>query len=263
MRLAMGGPDYDALLSYLCTSRTVSYNIVSILEGVDCLHRTLVGPVLHIYTKLHDKATVLKAFNQVWSALTEFCTKSLRESLSPYIVNSITNYTPKKRAELYERLQCNKPWDGTEVDLIDFARGFPRTSWLWPALDPDIRDSILFLMNNPDLELIKPLGVLRIYIQNTSSQNDLSLISQIDAYCKSLLFPHCDIEPGSRGLVNALMRVWHQSTDGARRDLALRIARYPGAEKQISCQRISQIMGVEKEVFSAVLDVLQALEKRR
>ena len=258
-----GGPDYVALLSHLCTSRTISYNIVQILEGVDCLPRTLIGPVLQIYTKAHDEATVRKAFNQVWPALTEIRTTSLRESLRPYMVTCIAEYMLKKQSELYQRLECNKPWDGIEVDLIDFAKCFPRTSWLWSALDPPLRDYILFIVNKPDLELIKPLGVLRIYIQNASPRNDLSLISQIDAYCKSLLFPQCDIDPGSRELVKALMRVWQQSTDGDRRNLALRIARYPGAEKQLSCQRISQIMGLEKDVVSAGLAIFTGLRENK
>ena len=258
-----GGPDYVALLSHLCTSRTISYNIVQILEGVDCLPQTLIGPVLQIYTKTHDEATVRKAFNQVWPALIDIRTRSLRESLRPYMVTGITKYMLKKQSELYERLECNKPWDGTEVDLIDFAKDFPRTSWLWPALDPPLRDYILFLVDTPKLELIKPLGVLRIYIQNASPRDDLSLISQIDAYCKSLFFSHCDIDPESRELVEALMRVWHQSTDGDRRDLALQIARYPGAEKQISCQRVSQIMRLEKDVVSTVLAICTGLGENK
>ena len=258
-----GGPDYVALLSHLCTSRTISYNIVQILEGVDCLPRTLVGPVLQIYTRTHDEATVRKAFNQVWPALTDVRTRSLRESLRPYMVTGITEYMLKKQSELYHRLEWNKPWDGTEVDLIDFANGFPRTSWLWPALGPRLRDYILFLVNTPKLELIKSLRVLRIYIQNTSPRNDLSLISQIDAYCKSLLYTHCDIDPGSRELVEALIRVWHQSTDGDRRDLAVQIARYPGTEKQISCQRVSQIMRLEKDVVSAVLAICTGLRENK
>ena len=258
-----GGPDYVALLSYLCTSRTISYNVVQVLEGVDCLPQTLIGPVLQIYTKAHDEATVRKAFNQVWPALIEIRTRGLRESLSPYMVTSIANYMLKKQSELYQRLECNKPWDGTEVDLIEFAKGFPRTSWLWQTLDPPLRDYILFLVNGPGYEVIKPLGALRIYIQNASPRNDFSLISQLDACCKSLMFPNCDIDLGSRELVKALMVFWQQSTDGDRRDLALQIARCPRTEKQLRCQRISQIVGLEKEIISALLAIFKRLREDR
>ena len=258
-----GGPDYVALLSYLCTSRTISYNVVQVLEGVDCLPQNLIGPVLQIYTNPHDEATVRKAFNQVWPALIEIRTRGLRESLRPYMVTAIANYMLKKQTELKQRLGCNEPWDGTEVDLIEFATGFPRTSWLWQTLDRPLRNYILFLVNGPGYEVIKPLGALRIYIQNASPRNDLSLISQLDAYCKSLMFPNCDIDLGSRELVKALMRFWQQSTDGDRRDLALRIARGPRTKKQLRCQCISQIVGLEKEIISAVLAIFKGLGEDR
>ena len=258
-----GGPDYVALLSHLCTRSTINYHVAQILEGVDSLPQTLIGPVLQIYTRTHDEATVCKAFNQVWPALTEFRTRSLRDSLRPYMVAIITSYVLKKQSELYERLQCNKPWDETEVDLIDFAKDFPRTSWLWSALDPPVRAYILFLVNGPGFELIKALGALRIYIQKSSPRNDHSLISRVDAYCKSLMFSHCDIDPGSRELVKALITFWQQSTDGDRRNLALQIARCPGTDTQLSCQRISQIMGLDKEIVSAVLAVLTGLRENK
>ena len=53
------------------------------------------------------------------------------------------------------------------------------------------------------------------------------------------------------------MRLFQQSTDGDRRDLALQIALCPGTEKQLSCQRISQIVGLDKDIVSTVLAILQ------
>ena len=258
-----GGPDYVALLSHLCTRGTISYHVAQILEGVDSLPQNLIGPVLQVYTKIHDEATVRKAFNQVLPALTDFRTRSLRDSLRPYMVTSITNYVLKKQSELYQRLQCNKPWDGTEVDLIDFAKDFPRTSWLWPALDPPVRAHIFFLATGPSFESIKDLGALRIYIQNASPRNDCFLIKRIDAYYKSLMFSHCDIDPGSRELVKALVTFWQESTDGDRRNLALRIARCEATDMQLSCQRISQIMGLEREIVSAVLAIFTGLKENK
>ena len=260
---SQGGLDYIALLAHLCTSRTISYDVVQILEGVDCLPQNLISPVLQIYTKAHNGITVLQAFNQVWLALDNSRTRSLRESLTPYMVTGIEKYVRKKQSQLYEQLESNKPWNGTEVDLIDFAKGFPRTSWLWPMLDPLLRDYILFIVNGPTLELMKTVGALRTYIQNALPRNDLSLISQIDAYCKHLLDPRCDIGSESIGLVKALMRFWQQSTDGDRRDLALQIARCPGTEKEISCQRISQIVGIDKEMVSIALAFFKSRRENR
>lgn len=113
------------------------------------------------------------------------------------------------------------------------------------------------------MELINALGALRIYIQNALPRNNLSLISQIDAYCKYLLFPQCDIDSELIELVKALMGFWQQSTDGDRRDLALQIAQCPGTEKQLSCQRISQIIGLDEEIVSTVLAIFKGRRENR
>ena len=259
---SQGGPDYITLLAYLCTSRIISYDVVQILDGVDCLPRNLITPVLQIYTKSHDESTVHDAVNQVWPTLNGDRTRSLRESLTPHMVACIAIYVLKKQSELYERLESNKPWDGTEVDLIKFAKAFPRTSWLWPMIDPSLRDYILFINNGASLELMKNLGLLRIDIQNASPQNDLSLISHIDAYCKYLLFPYCQIDSDLVKLVQALMGFWQQNTDGDRRDLALQIARCPRTEKQLKCQRMSQIIGLHEEIVFTVLAILKGDEEK-
>ncbi len=254
---SQGGPDYSKLLAHFCTSGNRSYDVVQILGGVDCLPQNLINPVLQIYTKAHDESTVHVAFNQVWPALNDNRTRSLRESLTPCMLTCIANYMLKKQSELYKRLESNKPWDGTEVDLIDFAKAFPRTSWPWPMLDPSFKDYILFIINGPSLELMKILGALRIYVQNASPRNDLSLISHIDAYCKYLFFPRCETDSDLIELVQSLMVLWQQSTDGDCRDLALQIARCPGTEKQLNCQRISQIIGLDKEIVSTVLAIFK------
>lgn len=249
---SQGGLDYITLLAHLCTSRTISYNVVQVLEGVDCLPQTLIRPILQIYTEPHNESTVLQAFKQVWLALDNDRTRSLRESLAPCLVTCTEKYVLKKGSQLNEELESNKPWSGIEVNLIGFAKGFPRNSWLWPMLDPSLRDYIDFL-NGTSLELMNTLRALRIYIQNALPRDGLSLISQIDAYCRSLLFPQSDIDSESIDLVEALMRFWQQVTDGDRRALALQIARCPGTEKQFSCQRISQIVGLDKETVSTAL----------
>ena len=107
------------------------------------------------------------------------------------------------------------------------------------------------------------LGALRTDVQKALPRNDFSLISQIDAYCKHLLFPQCEIDSDSIGLVKALMRFWQQSTDGDHRDLALQIARCPGTEKQLSCQRIFQIIGLDKEIVSTVLVFFKSRRENR
>ncbi|KAK0514168.1 hypothetical protein JMJ35_003890 [Cladonia borealis] len=253
---SQGGPHYITLLAHLCTGKTIRHDLVQVLEGVDCLPQTLIRPILQIYTEAHNESTVLQASKEVWLALDNDRTRSLRESLAPYIVTCTTQYVLKKKSELYKRLERNKPWDGTEVDLITFAKGFPCTSWLWPKLDLSLRHYIHFLITC-SLELMNSLGALRIYIQNALPRNGLSLISQIDAYCRSLLFPQFDIDSESIELVKALMRLFQQNTDGDRRDLALQIALCPGTKKQVSCQRISQIVGLDKDIVSAVLAIFK------
>ena len=255
---SQGGLDYIALLAHLCTSRTIKFSVVQVLEGVDCLPQTLIGPVLQIYTEAHNETTVLQAFKQVWLALDNDRTRSLRESLAPCIVTCTRNYVWRKRSQLYQRLENNKPWDGIEVDLIDFANRFPRTSWLWPMLDRSLTDYFLFIINGPDfLEIMDTLGALRIYVHNALPRNDLSLIRQIDAYCKFLLFPQCNIESESIELVKALTRFWQQTTDGDRRDLALEVARCSGTEKQFYYQRMFQIIGLDKEIVVTVLAIFR------
>ena len=253
---SQGGPHYITLLAHLCTGKTIRYDVVQVLEGVDCLPQTLIGPISQIYTEAHNESTVLQAFKEVWFHLDNDRTRSLRESLAPYIVDCTAQYVLKKKSELYKRLESNKPWDGTEVDLITFAKGFPCTSWLWPKLDLSLRHYIHFLQG-PSLELMNSLGALRIYIQNALPRNGLSLISQIDGYCRSLLFPQLTIDSESIELVKALMRLFQQSTDEDRRDLALQIALCPGTEKRVICQRISQIVGLDKDIVSAVLAIFK------
>ena len=59
------------------------------------------------------------------------------------------------------------------------------------------------------------------------------------------------------------MRIWQQSTDGDRRDLALQIAQCPGTEKQLSCQRISQNIELDKEIISTVLAMFKGRRENR
>lgn len=250
------------LLAHLCMSKTISYDVIQVLEGVDCLPQSLISPVLQIYTETHNASAVLQAFKQVWLVLGNNCTRSLRESLTPYMATRITKYVVTKQPQLYEQLERNEPWNGTEVDLIGFAKGFPRTSWLWPILDPPLRDCILFIINGPSLGLMDTLGALRIYI-NALPRTDLSLISQINAYYKSCFFPQCDVNSESIELVKALTRFWQQNTDGVRRDLALQIARCSSTEKRLGCQRISQIIRLDKEIVSTVLDIFQGRGENR
>ena len=254
---SQGGPHYITLLAHVCTGKTIRYDVVQILEGVDCLPQTLIRPILQIYTEAHNESTVLQASKEVWLALDNDRTRILRESLAPNIVRCTTQYVLKKKSQLWERLARNKPWNGIEVDLISFAKGFPRTSWLWPMLDLSLRNYIHFLVKEPSLELMNSLRALRIYTQNALPRNCLSLISQIDAYCRSLLFPQFDIDSESIELVKALMRLFQQSTDGDRRDLALQIALCSGTEKQLSCQRISQIVGIDNGIVSTILAIFK------
>ena len=253
---AQGGLDYIMLLAHLCTRRTISYGVVQILEGVDCLPQNLISPVLQIYTETHNAYAVLQAFKQVRLDLGNDCTRSLCESLAPYMATCIKNFVLEKQSQLYGHLERNEVWNGPGVELINFAEGFPRTSWLWPMLDPLLRDYILFIINGPSLELMDTLRALRIYI-NVSPQPDLSLISQIDAFYRSLFSPSCDVDSESIELVKALMRFWQQNTDGDRRNLALQIARCSSTQKRLDCQRISQIIALDKEIVSTVLDILQ------
>ncbi len=126
---SQGGLDYITLLAHLCTSRTISYDVVQILEGVDCLPQNLISLVLQIYIETYNAYAVLQAFKQVWLDLGNNCTRSLCESLAPYMATCITKYVLTKQSQLYGHLERNEAWNGPEVDLINFAKGFPRTSW--------------------------------------------------------------------------------------------------------------------------------------
>ena len=236
---SQGGPHYITLLAHLCTGKTIRYDVVQVLEGVHCLPQTLIGPISQIYTEAHNESTVLQAFKEVCFDLENDRTRTLRESLAPYVVSCVSQFVLKKRSELYKRLRSNKPWDGIGLDLIAFAKGFPRTSRLWPMLDLSLRHYIHFLVKGPSLKRMNSLGALRIYIQNALPRNGISLTSQIDAYCRSLLFPQLTIDSESIELIKSLMGLFQQSTDVDCRDLALQIALCPTIEKQISCQRIS------------------------
>ena len=254
----VAGQDFIALLAHLCVGKAMSYEKFQILEGIYSMPQHLTSAVLYIYTRPHDDSgTQIAMIRQLLPFLAHARTSKLRESLAPFLINSVTEYVETKQSDLCERMEAGKPWDGNQIDLLAFGKELQGAPWLIPLLDPSLRTYIQSIINGPPMEVINLLESIRISAQSVTPSNGDSLISQIDAYCKAWLIPHCKIDASSRLLVQSLVRLWDQYPDSKRRNLALRIAQYPNTDVPLRCMRLTQMVTLDDDFVTTLLAILQ------
>jgi hypothetical protein len=258
-----GGCDFTALLAHLCVGKTITYEVLNILEGVYFIPKPLITVVLNLYTKPRQgTAARMVEVQQLLCPLNDMRTHNLRESMAPYLVNSITDCIIQRHGQLSMQLEAATPWDGTERDLLIFCKSFKNAPWILPLLDASMMNYVNEIINGPSLELLDLLGALRICAKGAATLALNSLTTQIDAYCKAWLVPNSWIDDESIVLVNSLLNSWQRSQDSSRRDLALRVVQYSVHDPQLRYQRLAQIPTLPMKFVAAILTILKDCTRR-
>lgn len=190
---------------------------------------------------------------QLLTALSDPRRTTLREALAPCLVDRISNSITTYQHEPRRRLNAGKPRGGTETKLLAFTKPSRDIDWLLPLLDASGLAPIKF---GPSMETMNALSIVRMYVHSVTPSVKITLVGQIDAYCKAWLLPDCTIDPIVQTLVEALAGLWQQNPDRDRRELAIQLEQLPRTSCQFRARCIGRIQAICDDFVHNLLVIL-------
>ncbi|KAL9067663.1 MAG: hypothetical protein Q9161_006745 [Pseudevernia consocians] len=234
------GPEYTALLEHLYRDKTISNEVLQLLEGVQFLDNPIfTAVILNAFTvPKQNVGQIICDIRQLLPALNDARIFGLRQQMQPYLAYQISRHVRELQNTLLIQIDEGSDWLDATAELLIFTYGLQEQTWLLAELDHSVQ---LFIASPPFLMTMETLGAVRNSLRSTTTSTPTPLLSQIDAYCKAQLIPGCIIDPKVLGLVEALIRFWQQDADRNHRELALLIADLPHTGCQFRCDCLTDI----------------------
>ena len=254
------GHEYTSLLAHLCGNKTISNEVLQILEGVQILgNPTFTTVILQVLAVPRENfCRVTEGIRQLLPALSDSRVCGLREQMQPYVVDRISNHVRKLRNTLFMQLGVGDQWGDAAMELLVFTHGLEEQDWLLVQLDDSVRRLIA---SGPSLMIsIETLDAVRTSIRSTTISTPTPLLSQIDTYCKAKFMPGCTVDPQVCELIEALIILWHQDSDHDRRELTILIADLPNTGCQLRCDCLRDITTLNSSWVSSTLEALKLHE---
>ena len=250
------GPEYTALLAHLCRVKTISIEVLQILEGVQVLcEPDFTKVILQVFTvPKHSFGQEIWGVRRLLPTLGDSRLFHLRKQMQPHVVIRISEYVRGLQNTLSMQLSAGSEWIGAATELLVFIHGLQEQTWLVAELDCYVQQIIA---SAPSLIMMETLGAVRNSVCNMTTSTPTPLLSQIDAYCKAQLLPHCTTDSQSRGLVEALISLWLQDSDQSHRVLALLIADLPETGCQFRCDCLKDIPTLDSIWVIGTLEALK------
>lgn len=132
--------------------------------------------------------------------------------------------------------------------------GLLETPWLWPSLE----DSLVGQFKEwPSPEDLGYLQSIRDLARTSSTGNMLEVVKKVNDYIVDCLVMRGTIDPGSRILVKALIKLWKQADDSNRRLLALSVVQGRVITTNFRCRCLDQLPKLEDGFVYNLLAIIQ------
>ncbi len=239
------GPEYIGLLAHLYRDKTISNEVLQILEGVQTLgNPSFTKVILQAFTvPTQYVGQGIWDIKQILPALSDPRILGLRQRMQPYLADQVSTYVRELQNTLLMQLSTGSEWLNATLELLVFTHGLLEQTWLLAELHYSVQRLIL---SAPLVMTMKTLDAVRSSIRSTPSSAPTPLLSQIDAYIKAQLIPGHPDDPKVHGLVEALIGLWWQDPDRNHRELALLIADLPSTACEVRCDCLTDVSTLSK-----------------
>lgn len=247
--------DYTQLIVCLCVGKTINVDTISILEAVQNLELLAFSGLISQLFKQPDQnvGQDIELIRQLLPRMRGPRFIVLREKIKPYLVYHVSAHVRRLQQMLLDEIKQAKPWIVQATELLLFGNELKEEAWLLGGLVHFLRDSVTFL---PAFGSIETLGRIRDSIRSPNGSIVPQFLSEIDAYCRTLLVPETTGRPPNHGIIEALIDIWKDDQNETRRELALLVAQFPNTSEKFRWDCLRDVRYFASRQASSALIVL-------
>jgi Poly(ADP-ribose) polymerase catalytic domain len=246
-------PNALALFIHICLRNPVDTTMLQIVERVNTIGDSSVSKAVLDMLTSQANAVRVAAIMTLLPTMNGVHGESLREVLSPYIINPLDQMISELQDKFCEHIQNGRTLAGVGTKLQEFGEALRSASWLQPVLNDRLQP---LLDHWPTAEDLHALIDLRKDARGTTQNSSSSLSTMIDTYCMARLAGRVTTNEATRNTVEGLTHLWQQPPDPERRAAALAIAERSAIPYQLRLQCLNRLSEMTSRFVLAVSSIV-------